>query len=50
MVLDLQNVLQLDAYELSHPVSSKVSHPNDIDEIFDSISYGKGKYFNFNKR
>lgn len=42
VVNDLQNVLQQDAYKSSHPVSASVSHPNEIDEIFDSISYGKG--------
>ncbi|BES97198.1 aminopeptidase [Nesidiocoris tenuis] len=42
VVHDLQNVLEQDAYKSSHPVSAPVSHPNEIDEIFDSISYGKG--------
>lgn len=43
VVHDLQNVLEQDAYKSSHPVSAAVSHPNEIDEIFDSISYGKGE-------
>ncbi|XP_014255315.1 aminopeptidase N-like [Cimex lectularius] len=42
VVSDLQNVLQHDAYKSSHPVSASVSHPNEIDEIFDTISYEKG--------
>ncbi|KAF6203836.1 hypothetical protein GE061_002171 [Apolygus lucorum] len=42
VVRELQNVLEQDAYKSSHPVSAPVSHPNEIDEIFDSISYGKG--------
>uniref|UniRef100_A0A146LYB5 Aminopeptidase n=3 Tax=Lygus hesperus TaxID=30085 RepID=A0A146LYB5_LYGHE len=42
VVHELQNVLEQDAYKSSHPVSAPVSHPNEIDEIFDSISYGKG--------
>ncbi|XP_039289965.1 aminopeptidase N isoform X2 [Nilaparvata lugens] len=39
---DLQNVFLLDAYKSSHPISVNVNHPNEIDDIFDSISYEKG--------
>lgn len=42
VVQDMQSVLKLDAYASSHPVSAPVAHPEEIDEIFDSISYGKG--------
>lgn len=42
VVQDMQSVLKLDTYSSSHPVSASVSHPDEIDEIFDSISYGKG--------
>ena len=34
--------LQLDALENSHPIKVKVNNPNEIDEIFDKISYRKG--------
>jgi aminopeptidase N len=39
---ELQNVMSLDALESSHPISVVVHHPNEIHEIFDRISYGKG--------
>ncbi len=32
----------LDAYESSHPISVDVGHPDEINELFDSISYAKG--------
>jgi len=28
--------------ESSHPISIEVGHPDEISEIFDKISYGKG--------
>ena len=31
-----------DALPTSHPISVKVKHPDEINEIFDRISYGKG--------
>lgn len=31
-----------DALQTSHPISVPVNHPDEINEIFDSISYGKG--------
>jgi len=31
-----------DALQTSHPISVTVSHPDEINEIFDDISYGKG--------
>ena len=34
--------LQLDALENSHPIKVEVNNPNEIDEIFDKISYRKG--------
>ena len=34
--------LNLDALESSHPVQVDVSHPDEINEIFDTISYAKG--------
>jgi len=42
VVHDLQNVFALDALESSHPISIVVDHPDEISEIFDKISYGKG--------
>jgi aminopeptidase N len=42
IVNDLQDVLSLDALQSSHPISIPVKHPDEINEIFDRISYGKG--------
>lgn len=39
---ELQNVFGLDALESSHPISVEVGHPDEINEIFDRISYAKG--------
>ena len=39
---DVQDVMGLDALESSHPISVTVNHPDEINEIFDRISYGKG--------
>ena len=40
--LDLQSVFKIDALESSHPISIPVGHPDEINEIFDRISYAKG--------
>lgn len=42
VLYDVHNVFDLDALESSHPISIEVGHPDEISEIFDSISYGKG--------
>ena len=43
IVLDtVQTVMGLDSLESSHPISVVVNHPDEIDEIFDEISYEKG--------
>lgn len=42
VIFDLQNVFALDALESSHQISIEVGHPDEINEIFDRISYGKG--------
>lgn len=42
VVHDLQNVFAPDALESSHPISVKVDNPDEINEIFDRISYAKG--------
>ena len=39
---DLQDVMGVDSLETSHPISIVVHHPDEISEIFDRISYGKG--------
>lgn len=39
---DVQDVMVLDALESSHPISVVVNHPDEINELFDRISYGKG--------
>ncbi|GIY36509.1 aminopeptidase Ey [Caerostris extrusa] len=39
---DLQDVLDLDCLRSSHPISLPVRHPDEINEIFDRISYAKG--------
>lgn len=41
----LMTALQLDSLQNSHPVEVPVNHPNEIDEIFDAISYNKVGYF-----
>lgn len=47
IVEELQSVLNLDALVSSHPISVRVSDPNEINEIFDGISYSKGAYLLF---
>ncbi|XP_065203828.1 aminopeptidase N-like [Planococcus citri] len=42
VVEELQSVLNLDALVSSHPISVQVSDPDEINEIFDGISYSKG--------
>ncbi|XP_064458599.1 putative aminopeptidase-2 [Ornithodoros turicata] len=39
---DLQPVMDLDSTTTSHPVVQCVSNPDEITEIFDTISYNKG--------
>jgi len=39
---DMQDVLRIDALATSHPISIPVKHPDEINEIFDRISYAKG--------
>jgi glutamyl aminopeptidase len=39
---DLHPVMDLDATINSHPIVQPVNHPDQITEIFDSISYSKG--------
>jgi len=44
VVDEVQRVFALDALESSHPISVPVSHPDEINEIFDRISYSKGNH------
>ncbi|XP_028402409.1 glutamyl aminopeptidase-like, partial [Dendronephthya gigantea] len=39
---DMNNAFTLDALVTSHPILLEVNHPDEINEIFDSISYNKG--------
>lgn len=39
---DTTSGLRLDALAESHPIEVEINHANEIDEIFDSISYDKG--------
>jgi len=38
----LYRALDLDALDNSHPIEIPVGHPDEVDEIFDIISYSKG--------
>ena len=40
----MHEVLRTDALATSHPISIPVQHPDEIAEIFDTISYVKGKH------
>jgi len=42
LTMDLHRVLDLDATINSHPIVQEVAHPDQITEIFDTISYAKG--------
>lgn len=42
VIKDLQGAMRMDALESSHPISVDVNHPDEISEMFDSISYLKG--------
>jgi aminopeptidase N len=42
VINELQNVFGLDALSSSHQISVQVDNPEEINEIFDRISYAKG--------
>jgi len=42
LVSDHNVALELDGLDNSHPIEIEVHHPNEINEIFDKISYSKG--------
>ncbi|XP_015838559.2 aminopeptidase N isoform X1 [Tribolium castaneum] len=43
-VNNILSVFSFDSLRTSHPVSVPIGHPNQIDEIFDTISYKKGSF------
>ncbi|XP_078360659.1 glutamyl aminopeptidase-like isoform X2 [Oculina patagonica] len=42
VVADMERAFTLDGLANSHPIKVPVNHPDEINEIFDSISYNKG--------
>lgn len=44
LTADFSSALRLDSLSNSHPIEVKVHHPNEINEIFDSVSYSKGVF------
>ncbi|GBP17198.1 Glutamyl aminopeptidase [Eumeta japonica] len=42
LIADLHGVMKLDATLASHPIVQTVENPNQITELFDSITYSKG--------
>lgn len=42
LTTDFSSALRLDSLKNSHPIEVEVHHPNEINEIFDSVSYSKG--------
>ena len=46
LTVDFSRALELDALDNSHPIEVPVGHPEEVDEIFDAISYCKGNLFN----
>ncbi|CAG0924532.1 unnamed protein product, partial [Notodromas monacha] len=43
IVFQVQDVMRVDSLESSHPIYQEVFNPDQIVEIFDRISYGKGE-------
>ncbi len=43
MINELQSVMGVDGLTTSHPINQPVHHPDEINQIFDRISYNKGK-------
>ena len=41
VVVDVQSTMKSDSLATSHPIYVPVQHPDEVNEIFDSISYGK---------
>lgn len=42
-ILDLYDVFEIDCLVTSHPIYVPVQNPDEINEIFDTISYSKVK-------
>ncbi len=42
-VADLHYVFGIDAFETSRPIDFQVNTPDEINQMFDAISYEKGK-------
>lgn len=42
VLLDHSQALQLDSLKNTHPIEVAVNHPDEINEIFDAVSYSKG--------
>lgn len=42
VITDMDRAFSLDALVTSHPIYIEVKHPDEINEIFDTISYAKG--------
>jgi hypothetical protein len=45
LVYEQQPAMALDCLKSTHPVSTRVDNPSQISEVFDSISYSKGKFW-----
>ena len=45
VVVDVQSTMKSDSLATSHPIYVPVQHPDEVNEIFDSISYGKVRIF-----
>jgi len=43
-VADMVSAFTLDGLANSHPIKVPVNHPDEINEIFDSISYNKVRF------
>ncbi|CAG0922160.1 unnamed protein product, partial [Notodromas monacha] len=43
IVSEVQDVMRVDSLESSHPIYQEVFNPDQIKELFDRISYGKGE-------
>ena len=41
-IKEIQTTFGYDSLQSSHPISVQVQHPDEIGQIFDAISYGKG--------
>lgn len=44
VINELQSVMGVDGLITSHPINQPVHHPDEINQIFDRISYNKGIY------